>query len=148
MSDLEIGGVVYRYISAFPSRVFKNEVVSIREYKDKKQYHIRCLSCSDHDDCEMLIAYDDYNDDRFKFIQMLNNDCYEDDQRCWHVTGYSFFKTKEEAIINRLEEALRDGQKELSEMRKKFESNERSKIKYIEGLKFEIEAQEEIQNGK
>ena len=103
---LEIGQIVYRYISCFPSYVFRYEVVAIHQYKDMKQYHVKCLSCTHSgDNCELLIA--PLEADRLSFVQCLNHrgdDFGEDDHTYWHKYGEPFFLSEEKALFEKMKQ--------------------------------------------
>lgn len=96
MDALKIGDFLYKYIWAHGT--FKYEVIGIRAYKDSILYEIRCMECRDHTPCELLVIRDRSKDERYSFVDMINNYYGYDeditDQTYWHngkEDGTEFF---------------------------------------------------------
>lgn len=110
---LKIGDKLYRAIPY--SSVFEYTVFGIRERENSSQYEIRCESCKDHEKCELLIAYDDY--DKLIHIEMINEDkelCRK--HRMWHENGKYFFRTnKYDAEEDRALTYLREAEKSVED---------------------------------
>ena len=137
MSDLKIGQIVYRYVSSFPSCVFRFEVIGVHQYKNVKQYHVKCLSCNHGDDnCEMLIGYEG---SELRFIQMLNNrgdDYDEPNERHWHAWGELFYISREKAIFERLKKCESDYIKSVENAEQKLKTAKEN----LQKLRAEIES--------
>lgn len=102
----KIGDKLYRAIRYHS--VFEYTVTGVREREKSSQYEVKCDSCKDHPNCELLIAYNDY--DKLIHIEMLNDD--EDlcrSQRFWHENeGFYFCTTKYDAEKERAQTYLKE----------------------------------------
>jgi hypothetical protein len=93
---LKIGDLLYRYVWSHGS--FKYEVIGIRNYKESVLFELKCLECRDHEACEVLVIQEKSKDEKYKFVEMINNyDGYDEDihdQTLWHKDnkeGTEFF---------------------------------------------------------
>lgn len=124
---LNIGDKLYRAIKY--NTVFEYTVIGVRERKNYRQYEVRCESCLDHEKCELLIAYDDYN--RLIHIEMLNED--EDlceKQRFWHTNdGYYFQTNKYQAEKDRAQTYLKEAEEAVKKNKDNLANAEKQLIK-------------------
>lgn len=130
MSDLKIGDFLYRYVSAYPPVVFKFEAVALHQYKDVTQYHMRSLTCADHEPYEILVVKHDYN--HYSFVKMLNNNDENDDQRHWHVYGELLYKVKEQALLDKMKKVRSEKVEEITKIEGRLKREE-LELKKIDG---------------
>lgn len=142
--QLKIGDHLYRYVGI--GKIFDFECIGFHQYKDNCFYHMKCLNCSDHDPCEILVGFDLYGK-RFNFIDSLNNrgkDYDEDDQRHWHSGDERFYQSKEDCILNYLGNVREDRLKNIETIKKRLKDEENN-LKRLDG---EIERHQIIKNEK
>ena len=147
MSDeLNIGDILYRYVSAVPPVLFQFEVIALHQYKDVTQYHMKSLTCGDHDPCEILVVNHDYK--HYSFVKMLNNDDGDEDQRHWHVYGELLYRVKEQALLDKMQKIRSEKVEEITKIegRLKREELELKKINgYIDEYNMVLNKLEENQ---
>ncbi len=139
---LNISDKLYRAITY--TGIFEYTVIGIRERENSSQYEVRCETCRDHKNCELLIAYNDY--DKLIHIEMLNEDeelCKA--QRLWHNNeGYYFQINKRDAEKDRALTYLKSAQEAVNKAKASLVSAEKHLVE-IQDLMNVIENKRKVE---
>jgi hypothetical protein len=140
-SQLQIGTLIFQY--SWP-KILEYEITGINELKTNEHikifYLLKCLSCADHEPCELAVMIDGQG--YLKFSHMLNQ--YEDDeeyqarherkrnhQEYWH-TDNLWFTSKSEARIYICRQNIKRHEESKKELTGKIKHHEEEIAKYNE----------------
>ena len=138
MSKLKIGDNLYRYTGV---SIMEYVVYGVVERDVGTLYELRCLSCRDHSDCELLVAESKQNFG-FRFIDMISSE----DQSYWHsdTDPYQRFeRTKNDAVIMQNESHIKLLKDNIRKSKDSISANELAIKKaegIIEALRTDVEA--------
>lgn len=112
MIKLQIGDNLFHYVSFHG--VLKYIVTGIRNYGDTTHYEIECENCSHGYRCKILVTKDqDWGRDRFKYIEMLNDE--DREYFIFHNDSY-YYLTSTEALLEKTHEILEEKRKRKKEL--------------------------------
>lgn len=145
MKKLKVGDKLFRY----SLHILEYEVYGVIKRDVGTMYEIICKSCIDHEPCQILIA--DGGKHGYKFINMLNNDGYNDygfntEQSYWHSEDkdeHQYYLTKNEAVLAKLNNTLNY----YKDSMKKIQKNMDSTTKKIDEIEAEIETINDLLKG-
>ena len=135
MKKLKINDIVW--IASYPLMDYK--VLAVIERDKNTQYEVECLKCKHAGgNCKVLIGDNDYGELEYK--GMVNEEYEEYDnnnykERFFYFNEGIYKRTKEEAIIHRLEDYIRKNNKGIEKAKRIIEYNEKDNEKLEEDIK-------------
>lgn len=135
-AKLNIGDLLY---TGSKFRTMSYKVYEIRQTADSIFYAVECQDCHHGPEkCKMLIAPLSPKQDKFIFVEMINN--YEDDedegyedQSMWH-SDEIFFRNKWQGVIQRLEKIAREEQNAIDDLTNRLNNKQKDLEKTLQTL--------------
>ncbi len=111
---LNIGDKLYRI--AILGKMLEYQVLGVHMYETSTLYHVKCVSCTHYGDACELTLVESPTKGVYTFVNMLNNNCEDDDQSYWHTCENStdkYYAKKEKALQRYLRVLMQDKNKDI-----------------------------------